>query len=173
MSPTLWLEELLEIRPVDAAGRFRYGGDGAQTELACGSFILEGQADPGPILRALPRVLHVRGAGAGPAPWVSAMLDLVAEVTASSAPGAHAVLARVADTMLTQVLRLSIAESESTGSPPIGALRDPQIATAVHLIHERPQEPWTVDDLAAQVAYSRSAFALRFRQLVGESPIPT
>ena len=170
-SPTVWLEDLLDTTPVDVDGRLRYGGGGVLTELVCGGFVLEAAADPSPILRSLPPVVHVRGAGASPAPWVSATLKLVAEVTGSAAPGADAVLARLAETMLTQALRVAFSDLARAGSQPLGALRDAQIARAVHLIHERPQEPWTVDDLAAEVAYSRSAFALRFRELVGESPM--
>jgi len=35
----------------------------------------------------------------------------------------------------------------------------------------RAGEPWTVQSLAAAVAMSRSAFAARFTNLVGESPM--
>ena len=38
-------------------------------------------------------------------------------------------------------------------------------------MHARPAEPWTVDSLARAVGQSRSAFAARFTQLVGESPL--
>ena len=71
--------------------------------------MLEAAADPSPILRSLPRVVRVRGAGASPAPWVTATLKLVAEVTGSAAPGADAVLARLAETMLTQALRVAFS----------------------------------------------------------------
>ena len=170
-SPTLWLEDLLAAAPVDAHGRLRYGGDGATTELVCGWFVLEGGADAGPILGSLPPVFHVRASGDDPAPWVSATLDLAAEITSSDAPGAKVVLSRVADTMLAQALRIALADLASDGAGRVHALRDPQIAAAVHLIHERPAEAWTVERLAAEVAYSRSAFALRFRALVGEAPM--
>jgi AraC-like DNA-binding protein len=50
------------------------------------------------------------------------------------------------------------------------ALRDPQMAAAIERIHRRPDHPWTVGELAAEVALSRSAFSARFRQVVGESP---
>src|SRR5205809_797972 len=82
---------------------------------------------------------HVVGAESAPAAWVAASLDLVAAVTASNAPGTEAVMTRVADTMLTQALRLELA---STDGPQARALRDPQVGTAVHLIHSRPEEPW-------------------------------
>jgi transcriptional regulator GlxA family with amidase domain len=51
------------------------------------------------------------------------------------------------------------------------ALRDRQIATAIGLIHSQPERGWTVGELAAEVALSRSTFSSRFRQLVGESPL--
>jgi AraC-like DNA-binding protein len=43
-------------------------------------------------------------------------------------------------------------------------------AAAVRLIYAEPARSWTVEGLAAEVDYSRSAFASRFRQIVGESP---
>jgi AraC-like DNA-binding protein len=163
-SPTQWLDEILAGTPPDGHGRLRHGGDGATTELVCGGFVLEGGAR-NPILAALPTVIRVARDESGPAPWVTATLELVSTLTQSNGPGAEAVLARVADTMLTQVLRLELA------SGPTGALRDPQIATAIRLIHAQPADDWTVARLAEEVAYSRSAFASRFREVVGESPM--
>jgi AraC-like DNA-binding protein len=163
-SPTLWLDEILSGTPPDGHGRLQHGGDGATTELVCGGFVLEG-GTRNPILAALPTVIRVARNESGPAPWVTATLELVSTLTQSNGPGAEAVLARVADTMLTQVLRLELASER------IDALRDPQIATAIHLIHANPAKEWTVGRLAQEVAYSRSAFASRFRDLVGESPM--
>jgi AraC-like DNA-binding protein len=38
-------------------------------------------------------------------------------------------------------------------------------------MHARPAEPWTVERLAAEVNMSRSGFAARFGELVGEPPL--
>jgi AraC-like DNA-binding protein len=148
----------------------RYGSAGPLAEVVCGGFVLEGEG-ANPILQALPAVVHVGSDDAGPAPWVAATLELVAEITASAAPGAEAVLGRLADTMLAQSLRLALAGLAADDPVRARALRDPQIAAAIHLVHESPEEAWTVGRLAAAVAYSRSAFAVRFRELVGESPM--
>jgi AraC-like DNA-binding protein len=51
------------------------------------------------------------------------------------------------------------------------ALADPKIGQSLRLIHEAPQREWTVDSLAGAVSMSRSAFAARFAELVGESPL--
>jgi AraC-like DNA-binding protein len=37
------------------------------------------------------------------------------------------------------------------------------------LIHERPDRPWTLDDLGQRVGLGRSAFSARFTKLVGQS----
>ena len=50
----------------------------------------------------------------------------------------------------------------------LGALRDPQIGRALALIHGDPARDWTVASLADELAMSRSAFAARFTELVGE-----
>ena len=52
----------------------------------------------------------------------------------------------------------------------LGALHDRQIGRAIALIHREPARPWTVASLAHELAMSRSAFAARFTELVGESP---
>ena len=38
-------------------------------------------------------------------------------------------------------------------------------------MHEEVGAPWTVETLAAACGMSRSAFALRFREMVGETPL--
>ncbi|MEZ4726205.1 MAG: AraC family transcriptional regulator [Caldilineaceae bacterium] len=53
----------------------------------------------------------------------------------------------------------------------LGALQDPQIGRAILLIQRAPERAWTVETLARAVAMSRSAFAARFKELVGESPM--
>ena len=168
-SPTEWLDDILAAMPPDADGRLRHGGEGTRSELLCGGFLLEREADP--LLQALPTVIHVRRGTDGPAPWVSATLELIGAVAGSNGAGAEAVLRRLADAMLAQALRLALAELEIHDPAKAAALRDPQIAKGVDLIHRDHVRAWTVDELARAVGYSRSAFASRFRQLVGESPI--
>ena len=169
-SPARWLEDILARTPPGHDGRLHYGGNGELSELVCGGFTLEGETVD-PILQALPRVVHVSGANGKPLPWVAATLGLVSAVTASQAAGAEAVLARLAETIVLQALRSALADLAAADAVRLEALREPQIAAAIRLIHARPELAWTVDRLASEVGYSRSAFASRFRELVGETPI--
>src|SRR6266550_6731344 len=38
-------------------------------------------------------------------------------------------------------------------------------------MHERVENPWTVETLAGAAGMSRSAFALRFKELLAETPL--
>ncbi len=48
---------------------------------------------------------------------------------------------------------------------------DRRIKAAISAIHRDPKAPWTVESLAREVSLSRSSFAKRFRDVVGESPM--
>ena len=50
-------------------------------------------------------------------------------------------------------------------------LRDPALRRALSLLHTRSCEPWTTDDLAAELGMSRSAFATRFTSVMGMPPM--
>jgi AraC-like DNA-binding protein/mannose-6-phosphate isomerase-like protein (cupin superfamily) len=168
-SPATELEEILAGTAPDAHRRLHYGGTGRRTELLCGGFGLDG-AHAHPILRALPVALRIRAAGGKPVPWLAATLELLNQEITSDAAGSEEVVSRLAEALLTQALRVALADLSSSEKADVRALSDPQIATAIALIHREPERAWTVGEVATEVALSRSAFAGRFRLLVGESP---
>jgi AraC-like DNA-binding protein len=53
----------------------------------------------------------------------------------------------------------------------IGALSDPKIGAGLRLLHRDVSRNWKVEELARSVGMSRSAFALRFKTLVGVPPL--
>lgn len=53
----------------------------------------------------------------------------------------------------------------------LGALRDRHVGQAIALLHERPAEAWSVDELGRQVGISRSALHERFVELTGQPPM--
>jgi AraC-like DNA-binding protein len=48
---------------------------------------------------------------------------------------------------------------------------DEQVMRAMRLIETHPSRNWTVESLAAEIGLGRSAFAQRFRMLVGDTPM--
>ena len=51
------------------------------------------------------------------------------------------------------------------------ALRDPRVGVALASIHRYPETDWNLETLAKRAAMSRTAFATRFAELVGEPPL--
>jgi AraC-like DNA-binding protein/mannose-6-phosphate isomerase-like protein (cupin superfamily) len=156
-----WLEDLLAREPFD--GSLRHGGAGPRTELLCGGFTITGK-QANPLAAALPDVLRL-SSRSGP---LAATVELVRAELATTAPGVDATVARLAEVLLLQAVRAALERTPPAG---LRALADPEIGRALSLVHERPEDPWTVASLASAVALSRSAFAGRFRALVGEPPM--
>ena len=120
---------------------------------------------------ALPPVIRAPGAGGQAAPWLRDTLRLMTLERESARPGSQAILDRLAQVICLHAIRAFLSEVSGNGSHWHSALLDPSIAGALSLIHRFPEKPWTVAALAAEVAMSRSAFADRFSELVGASPI--
>jgi AraC-like DNA-binding protein len=170
-SPTSAATDLVEIladHPLSEGARLSYGNGGERTDLLCGGFVVE-SPDPQVLRAALPPVVHVAGQRGRAVEWLAALLKLLNDELASRTPGAEVVVARLSDVLLTKVLGACLAQGGRSAAS--AAARDPQIATALRLIHECPDGDWTVEALASQVALSRSAFAARFRRLTGCSPM--
>jgi AraC-like DNA-binding protein len=118
------------------------------------------------VLRGLPHVLVVR---ADELPY--SILDVVTAEMARARPGHRAVLDRLLDLLLVTTLREWLDRPDSGAPPWYHAQADPVVGTALQLMHDDAAHPWTVAELAHRAAVSRSAFARRFTDLVGEPPM--
>lgn len=170
-APTRLLDQILAERPVDNAGRLVYGGSGPRTSLLCGGFVL-GPGLPPELLDVLPPLLVLDAVSHGIVRWLEPIFALLRDEVAQGAPGATAVLAKIADVFLTQIVRtyLSGVDAAAVRIGPAAAA-DPAVSKALSLLRLRPGAPWTVASLAREVGMSRTAFAARFRDLVGEPPM--
>jgi AraC-like DNA-binding protein len=151
-------------------GIVHYGGGGALTTVVGGSFLFE-DGEKSPLVASLPPVVHVKGDRGTAVQWLETSLQFVASEMAAGQPGAETVVSRLADILFVQAVRAHVLQSGDDAKGWLRALVDPQIGAALSLIHERPDEAWTVQSLAARVAMSRSAFAVRFARLVDEPPL--
>jgi AraC-like DNA-binding protein len=78
---------------------------------------------------------------------------------------------RLPELVLIEVLKHHLATAPSADKGWIAALHDPVLAPALALLHEQADRKWTVAELAAEVAVSRSLIDDRFRHVLGISPI--
>jgi AraC-like DNA-binding protein len=98
-------------------------------------------------------------------------MQALASEMAEQAPGSEVVASRLAEVLFIQVLRTHIASGPERNKGWLRAVFDPQIGTALIAIHDRVNTPWTVESLADAAGMSRSAFAARFKELLGQTPL--
>jgi AraC-like DNA-binding protein len=169
-SPVQGLDRIVAGHPLDANGQLCYGGSGARTRLLCGGFALA-EAMPARLLALLPAVLQINGSSAGVTTWLEPVFALLRQEADSAAPGAQAIFAKLADVFLSQALRTYLVGAEQAGLVTLEPLLDRQIEHAVAQMHAEPARRWTLQALAREAGMSRTAFAARFRAVVGESPM--
>jgi AraC family transcriptional regulator, alkane utilization regulator len=183
------LDGVLPARGADGIVRLAHGGGGTPARFVCGYLHYDQRFSP--LMGALPSVLWVRrregvttldatGHGAermavvlppDAGAWLTTTLGyLLAEVTAGQ-PGCRAILTRLVELLYVDVLRRYAHHLPVGQTGWLAGLNDPQVGRALRLLHQDPTHPWTVASVARAAGVSRSSLALRFTELIGESPI--
>ncbi len=143
--------------------------DGDETVMLGGAFTFADSNAPR-MIEALPWFMHIR-AGSPEAAVLRDTLSLLNREIEQSNMGSTLMTERLGDILLIQALRAYVAEYGADATGWIGAFADARIGGAIKLMHDAIDHPWTVGELAAAVAMSRSAFALRFKSMVGVAPL--
>jgi AraC-like DNA-binding protein len=159
------------IQPPDGAGisRINYGGGGAATQLLCG--FLGSDAPFHPLLSALPSVLKLNVRATASGAWIESSFRFAASEIAAGRLGSTTVIAKLSELLFVEAVSQFVASLPPEQRGWLAGLRDSQIGSALALMHARPTEPWTAENLALAVGMSRSAFADRFTTLVGQPPM--
>ena len=152
------ITSFLKLPPWDEFPVLSHGAGGPRTDVVCGYLHSD---DPlfDPALQALPPLFVVHPDDAA-ARWVASSIDY-----AMRDPGAT-LSARLPELLLAEVLRIHLASAPAVDRGWLAALRDPVLAPALAQLHAAPERKWTVAELAATVAVSRSQLDARFRQLL-------
>lgn len=148
----------------------RHGGGGDAAKMVCGAVRFDHPAAEH-LVALLPRMICIDAWGSTHSEWMQSTLRLMAAEAKDLRPGGETIITRLADILVIQAIRSWIAEDPAAQTGWLGALQDPQIGRAILLVHRDPGHPWSVESLATGVGMSRSAFSVRFKELVGESPM--
>ena len=143
---------------------------GAPAAIIAGRFSFD-ETYGRPLTDFLPPLILIRGGQPHMLPLQRTLELLASEVDASTSGGRKWLFAGWPTLLLIQALRAHIADTESEPTGWLHALADSQIGAALNSMHKRIEHPWTVASLASEAGMSRSAFALRFKELMGESPL--
>jgi hypothetical protein len=141
-----------EAHAISVGGRFEFDGDMS-----------------GLLLNLLPPLVLV-SADSPDARLLGTALELIREETESVRPGAAAIASSVANIVLVNILRTHLAASPRSAGW-LGALSDPRIGSALRMMHGEIARRWKVEELASKIGMSRTAFIVRFKDLVGLPPL--
>lgn len=140
--------------------------DGA--DFVCATLDFEG-GDSHPLVRALPSLLvlplrQVEG--------LEASLQLLFSETERVRCGQRILADRMFEVVLLQMLRWLLDHPQAGGIDVglIAGLSDPALARTLTSLHEKPGADWRLEAMAQQAGMSRSAFAARFKRVVGQTP---
>jgi AraC-like DNA-binding protein len=148
----------------------RHGDGPASARLLCGYLHCDAVRFR-PLRDALPTLMHVRTTGADDAGWLRATIAQMEAEVAQGRPGALSMLERLTEIVFIELLRLQVVAAGAAATGWLAALADPALGRCLALIHEDPQRDWSVRELSAGAAVSRSVLAERFETLLRTSPI--
>lgn len=160
------LDSVLARRPRLLA----YGGGGAMTRLVCGYLACDARLAR-MLLAGLPPLVRVNVRGSNAGMWLEASVRYALNEARSPRPGGAGVLAKLAEVLFIEVLRLYMNEQHAARTGWLAGVRDRIVGAALNALHARPAHPWTLDELAHEAHTSRSVLAERFQHLVGSSPM--
>jgi AraC-like DNA-binding protein len=124
-----------------------------------------------PLIAALPPLMQVRGLGEAPPPWLAIGLQFLAQEVAAPRPAQQAIINRLGDILFMECIRDHVESVPEGSGNWLAALKDRALSSALSNMHRDPRRAWTVPELAQQACLSRSAFADRFSQTLGEPPL--
>lgn len=150
---------------------YELGGGGERARVVCG-FLGCDERPYNPLLAALPPVIHLPAAGAqATSGWLGTLLNIAVGESGSARAGGENILARVSELMFVEVVRRYLATLPAAETGWLAGLRDAVVGQALAAMHGQPAEPWTVEGLARHVGLSRSVFAERFMEIMGQPPM--
>lgn len=145
------------------------GGDGpSDARLICGFFSCDARPF-NPLLDSLPRIMRFGRDGAHG--LLDQFIGFATAEMGNKGAGSQSVLNRLSELMFVEVVRLHISQLGDGNTGWLAGLRDPLVGRALMLLHERSAHAWTLEELASDVAASRSVLVDRFTHLVGCPPI--
>lgn len=167
-TPAVTFADLVRSHARGKRGDLRFGGDGPVTRLVCGGIeSREGH----PLMTVLPPILHLKGSAHWARPWIRLTTEHILRELDGGGTGSKEVADRLVDVLFLHAVRGYFDENvETADSGWLAAVRDRHIGRALAAIHSHPHRRWTVASLARHLAMSRTIFAARFKELVGEPP---
>lgn len=168
-TPSRPLEEVLNEQKFSGEGILLYGGGGSTTSLVCGFFSFDDDVFH-PLIETLPRKIHLKGSETLDFIWLDTVMKFIGSESNANDLGSRAIMERLSEILFIQVIRAySTIARENVGY--LAALGDESLKRALQRMHREPEKKWTLEKLSRTAGLSRSAFAEKFKTVMGMSPM--
>ncbi|HTA77504.1 MAG TPA: AraC family transcriptional regulator [bacterium] len=147
----------------------QFGGGGSLTTFVVGRFEIS-QPDAKPILDVLPKFLHLK-LNKNRTHSFQSVLELLALETEQPGLASESMINRFCEMLFIHAIRVHTNESPQGNNGWLAGLTDRQLGVGIRSIHDHLEKNWTVESMAACAGMSRSAFAFKFKTIVGQSPL--
>ncbi|HEY4045461.1 MAG TPA: AraC family transcriptional regulator [Acidobacteriaceae bacterium] len=135
------------------------------TDLLC-AFVEFGAGMLNPLTSALPEPLIVP---LHSVPGLAPTVQLLFAEAFSQRDGRQTAVDRLTEYFLVLLLRAAMDAHLMQGGI-LSGLADSRLAEVIHAMHEHPENPWSLEDLARIAGMSRDRFAKHFHKVVGVTP---
>ncbi len=168
--PTL-LDTVIEQSGFTGQGALVYGelGSHHETQLICGHFAFDKDAQH-PLIDALPEYIHIQNYGAESGSWMESTLKVIGSEAGRDNICSDLIALKMSEIIYAQAMRAYL-QSETARSSDLAGYADPKLARAIKMIHQAPEHPWSLAELAKIAGLSRTSFANRFKELLSVTPL--
>jgi AraC family transcriptional activator of mtrCDE len=152
-----------------APGLLRFAGndgDGPATDILCGEFRFDADAS---LLAALPPVLVVRTADRADAASLRHLIGMLQGEAENPRAGSEAIVRQLASALFALLIRCWLEQSLAVPGL-FAVMAERRLQAALNGMLAAPQQPWTLEDLAAACHMSRATFARLFTRAAGATP---
>ncbi len=139
--------------------------DADQTEIVCAE-VHYGSGSTNPLASSIPDVVCIPLAKAG---RLQATIDWLFEEAYSTQSARQIIMDRLCEVMIIQLLRHLLSSGDINGGL-LAGLSDPKLANALEVIHNQPEQNWSLVELSEKAMMSRSRFAEHFKKTIGITP---
>ena len=146
-----------------------WGGGGEKTRLLSLVFEIEEQSRSA-LFNALPNFVVLRKHECQEVHFIRSALYAIALEGNNTQPGEYAIKNHISEALLVSQLRTHVAQTNYS-SGLLAAIKDPYLQRVLIALHKEPHIRWTVESMAEQAGLSRTAFAKRFRETLGDTPM--
>ncbi|MEO9946580.1 MAG: AraC family transcriptional regulator [Paraglaciecola sp.] len=139
---------------------------GESTLLLCGTCSFE-QDILSPLKDMFQQTTIVREDELDKHPWLKSTFSQLSSEYMAQNIGNEIIVNKLTEVVLVELIRINFGRQKQHSF--LHALKDKRIKKALELMHESPQEQWTIDTLASRIGMSRAAFAKKFTLLVEQT----